>query len=133
MFEDLIIMRPNHLATYTVQHQQLKIFFWILMSKRGKRRKKSLNYNTPVRHSRIGHTYKRETDCIRCCSSMCATCSLNVLSMSCCHPLNSVTDGQRSISSSESFEHPLNIELNLKRSEIECTSSIWQLHQQWAT
>ena len=45
---------------------------------------------------------------------------VNVLFMSCCHPLKSVTGGQRSISSPESVEHPPNIELNLKRSEMEC-------------
>ena len=60
--------------------------------------------------SRIGHTYNvQETDCIRCCSSMFATCSLNYLFMSCCHPLKSITDGQRSISPPESCEHPPNI------------------------
>ena len=40
-------------------------------------------------------------------------CSLNVLFMSCCHPLKSVTGGKRSISSPESYKHPPNIELNL--------------------
>ena len=41
--------------------------------------------------------------------------------MSCCHPPKNVSNGQCSISSPESFEHPPNLKLNLKWSEMECT------------
>ena len=78
-----------------------------------------LRRNTPFRHSRIGHTYKKGILFV-VVRHMFVLCSLNVLFMSCCHPSKSVTDGQRSLSSPESFEHPPNLELHLKRSEMEC-------------
>ena len=64
----------------------------------------------PVRHSWIGHTYKKRIVSV-VVRQMFVLCSLNVLFMSCCHPPKSVTDGQRLLGSPGSGQHPPNLEL----------------------